>query len=298
MGHTSHSGVSRSATIACMWLMRRYQLSAKAALERLTRARSIVCPNPSFSAQLFLFEQMNHRLDIDHQLYRDFQFELARCTYLDYDTENKGIEGKNQLRQRFRQAFTLPYGHASCTVVERYGCRHCHQDLFTNADLSTHSKGSGLSDWFKKYGSYHSNNLSYDLEDCQQIFTHCLEWFLDQIDTAANAHDGAIQCPKCSTVLGKYGLNGSKCACGRWVAPAFRFDAEKIERHDVTKIKIETTVPSSWRCPCLRRVGDCWKRKKRHNRNARYQQNHFWSSQNKNWIYCKQIRKIWFKFRF
>lgn len=250
--------------------MRRYHLSAKAALQRLAQARPIVCPNSSFSAQIFLFEQMNHRLDLDHQLYREFQFELARSIYLDFDTEKGGIEGKNQLRRRFRQAFTLPYDHVSCAVTERYVCRHCHQDLFGNADLSKHSKGRGLHDWFKKYGSYHSKALAYDLEDCQQIFTHCLEWFLDQIDTPANNHDGPIQCPKCSIVLGSYGLNGTKCACGRWVVPAFHFDQEKIE--------IQTTDPSSWEYRCsIRRT-----RQREGNWDVHCQQNRFRSYSNKN----------------
>ncbi|CAF0798106.1 unnamed protein product [Adineta steineri] len=239
------AGVSRSATIACMWLMRRYKLSANIALKRLRLARPIVHPNPSFSAQLYLFEQMNNQLDLNHGLYKEFQFERTRAIYIDHDTENDGIDGKNNLRQQFHQAFTLPYGHATCTIIETYICRECHRELFTNADLSRHSEGGGLFDWFMKYGVEKEMKSVPEKECHQKLFTNYLEWVMIQIDQPENAHFDTIKCPQCSTIVGKYNLNGAKCSCGRWVTPALYFDIDKIEQKAITKMNIETKNISS-----------------------------------------------------
>jgi dual specificity phosphatase 12 len=228
-----------------MWLMRRHNLSAKAALKQLSLSRPIVHPNSSFSAQLYLLEQMNNHFDVNHGLYKEFQFERARAIYIDHDTENEGIHKKNDLRQQFRKAFTLPYGHATCTVTETYTCRQCHASLFTNADLSRHSEGAGLYDWFKKYGNENPVKSVPEIECRQKVFTNYLEWLMTQIDTSTNSHDGPIQCPECLAVVGNYNLNGRKCSCGRWVLPAFDFNIEKIEQQATTEVKIETKNVSS-----------------------------------------------------
>jgi dual specificity phosphatase 12 len=236
----SSIGVSRSATMACMWLMRRHKLTASDALKRLTLARPVVRPNLSFCAQLYMFEQMNHQLDTNHNLYKEFQFECARTLYIDHDTENEGIDSKNNLRQQFRKAFTLPYGHATCTVTDTYICRQCQKELFTNADISRHTEGPGLYDWFMKYGINRTNLAMSDVECHQKLFTNYLEWVMAQIDTPENSHSNSIKCPECSTIVGDYNLNGAKCSCGRWVTPSFLFDMDKIEQKAVTKINIET----------------------------------------------------------
>lgn len=237
--------MSRSATIACMWLMRRHGLSASDALKQLKLKRPIVQPNLGFSAQLYLFEQMNNRFDANHSLYKEFHLERARAIYIDHDVENEGIEKKHHLRQQFRQSFTLPHGHASCTVTETYVCRQCQTELFTNADLSRHSEGVGNYDWFAKH-AIKQQFLSLSEQEChKKLFTHYLEWVMAQIDTPDNAHSASLTCPHCSAVVGCYDLSGAKCPCGRWVEPAFDFDFDKIEQKIVTKISIETKHLSS-----------------------------------------------------
>ncbi|CAF3376650.1 unnamed protein product [Rotaria socialis] len=234
------AGVSRSATIACMWLMRRHSLSANDAFKRLKLARPFIQPNLSFCTQIYLFEQMNNKLDVNHELYKEFHFERARTIYIDHDTENEGIDKKNDLRQQYRQAFTLPYGHAMCTVTETYICRQCQTELFTNADLSRHSEGGGLYNWFMKYGKDRFSKLLPGVECHQQLFTNCLQWLMAQIDTPTNSHNASIKCLKCSEIIGKYDLYGARCSCGRWVMPAFHFDIDRVEKKNATNINIET----------------------------------------------------------
>ena len=152
--------------------MRRYQLSARDALQRLSIARSVVRPNPSFSAQLSLFEQMNHQCDTNHQLYKELQLERARAIYIDHDTEKNGIDEKNQLREQFCRAFTLPYGHAACTITDTYRCRQCRSTLFSNADIFTHPAGRGLYDWSMKHCNHSLVKSSSSTECLEQVFTN------------------------------------------------------------------------------------------------------------------------------
>jgi len=52
--------MSRSATIACAYLMKKHNLSYDAALERLRTARPCVYPNAGFARQLRLYHSLNY----------------------------------------------------------------------------------------------------------------------------------------------------------------------------------------------------------------------------------------------
>lgn len=49
------AGISRSATIVCMYLMRTYGLTMPQALKYIQKKRSVANPNPGFRNQLMLF---------------------------------------------------------------------------------------------------------------------------------------------------------------------------------------------------------------------------------------------------
>ncbi len=66
------AGLSRSATIVAAYLMKKYKISAEEALERMRRKRDKINPNIGFMAQLCLYEDMGHKLDLNHNEYRLF----------------------------------------------------------------------------------------------------------------------------------------------------------------------------------------------------------------------------------
>ena len=70
-----HAGLSRSATIVVMYLMRKYSLTRDEALQRLQskRLRSDIRINDGFLHQLELFHQMNFRVDPQNERLIDFQ---------------------------------------------------------------------------------------------------------------------------------------------------------------------------------------------------------------------------------
>lgn len=184
-----HAGVSRSATIAAMYLMRKYCLTRQQAIERIIERRRYwtVMPNEGFLKQLDLFHQMNYKIDTNNDLYKEFQqkrFDLKK------DSTKSVILISNDEQKR------------------DYKCRFCHEKLFTNNDIQQHEDQS------KQICTNQS-----------QIFTFYLDW----IDEIFQNSIGKISCPNCKSHLGEYSLEGMRCTCHQWIKPAFVFQYEFIE---------------------------------------------------------------------
>jgi dual specificity phosphatase 12 len=188
-----HAGVSRSSTIAAMYLMRKYSLTREQSIERLINKRrySIVMPNDGFIRQLDLFYQMNYKIDLENELYKEFQrrkfdpIELKTSTNL--QTSILLIDNENE---------------------REYKCRSCHWKLFTTNDIQKHEQQS---------------NILCDNKN--QFFTYFLDW----IDAIFVNPIGRISCPNCQTILGEYSLEGIRCNCHQWIKPAFVFQYQSIE---------------------------------------------------------------------
>lgn len=184
-----HAGVSRSATIAAMYLMRKYCLTREQAIEKIINKRRywIVKPNNGFIQQLDLFHQMNYKIDYENKLYKDFQSQ----NQIKPSTDNPTIvllEDKND---------------------REYKCQNCHGKLFTNTDIQKHEKDTNI--------LCNNNNT--------QLFTYYLDW----IDEIFVQPIGKITCPNCKIVLGEYSLQGIRCICHQWIKPAFIFQCHLIE---------------------------------------------------------------------
>lgn len=190
------AGVSRSATVVAMYLMRKYSLTRQQALENIIKKRRYwsVLPNDGFLRQLDLYHQMNYKVDIDNELYKEFQSKRL------YKVES---------------STTIQNTIANSTVVlldnkneKEYKCRTCHFKLFTNNDIESHK-----------------NESNVICNDSTRIFT----FFLDWIDEIFVNPIGKISCPKCKTIVGEYSLQGIRCICHQWMKPAFIFHCELIE---------------------------------------------------------------------
>jgi protein-tyrosine phosphatase len=66
----SIAGRSRSATIVIAWCMSRLQLDFFDAVAKVRKARSVVSPNPGFTAQLKLFGAMYCSLEGSSEVQR------------------------------------------------------------------------------------------------------------------------------------------------------------------------------------------------------------------------------------
>jgi len=115
------AGVSRSATIAAMYLMRKYSLTREQAIERLISKRSywIVMPNDGFIRQLDLFYQMNYKVDLENELYKEFQ--RKRFDPIESNNKTSIVLSNNETEREYK-------------------CRSCHMKLFTNNDIQNHDQ--------------------------------------------------------------------------------------------------------------------------------------------------------------
>jgi dual specificity phosphatase 12 len=188
------AGISRSATIATMYLMRKYSLTREQALERLINKRRhwLVMPNDGFLRQLDLFHQMNYKVDIENESYKEFQRKLFDSTESRTSTNSDNT------------SFVL----LDDQTPKEYKCRTCHSKLFTNNDIQNHEQQSHIL-----------------CNDKTRIFTYFLDW----IDEVFVNPIGAINCPNCKIILGEYSLQGIRCNCHQWIKPAFIFQSQSIE---------------------------------------------------------------------
>lgn len=222
-------GMSRSATIACAYFMKKYNLTYDTALEQLRSKRPCVYPNPGFARQLRLYHSLNYS----------------------YTPE----ESKSTQRTRVPAAddFTdvLPATKSKSGTME-YKCKLCRCSLFTDTDLVLHVVGKGRFDMQSRSSAYKAkqNAESQEKSYCrQELFTLQPEWLTDIYDKDIN--DGDIECPnaKCQAKLGRYSLVGEKCSCAKWVNPAFHFHRTKIDETPIGKnevieqLLLKRTVP-------------------------------------------------------
>ncbi|CAF0845718.1 unnamed protein product [Rotaria sordida] len=228
-----HAGMSRSATIACAYLMKKYNLSYDMALEQLRTKRPCVYPNPGFAKQLHLYHTMNYSYNPDQSQYKP----------------TSSLDHVSSIENNFDDI--IPMTKTNTYSIE-YKCKLCRHILFTDSDLVTHIIGKGRFDIQSRSSAYKAkqNAESNDKHYCQQeLFTIQPTWLIDIYDKETN--DGDIVCPntKCQAKLGRYSLVGEKCTCAKWVNPAFHFHRSKIDEcpvgknDEIEKLLLKRTSP-------------------------------------------------------
>jgi dual specificity phosphatase 12 len=226
------AGMSRSATIACAYLMKKNNLSYETAHEQLKTTRPCVYPNPGFAKQLRLYHSMKYSFNPDH-------------------SRNKKSVTSDHVPIENNFDDVIPVANNDTFSIE-YKCKLCRQILFTDADLLSHIAGKGRFDFHSRSSAYKArqNAESNDENYCrQELFTTQPDWLAEIYGKETN--NGEIECPnsKCQAKLGRYSLVGEKCTCAKWVNPAFHFHRSKIDEcsikknEDIEKLLLQRTVP-------------------------------------------------------
>lgn len=198
--------MSRSATIACAYLMKKHRLSFSTAVEQVRSKRPCVYPNPGFEKQLRHYHAKNYELK-----------------------PKRANAGSDLAEDNFDDV--VPNSDNDAFTIE-YKCKLCRQVLFNDADLLTHIMGKGRFDYYAKSSAYKAkqNADGKETDICrQELFTSQPEWLTDIFGKDTN--NGEIECPnsKCQNKLGRYSLVGEKCTCAKWVNPAFHFHRSKVD---------------------------------------------------------------------
>lgn len=63
--------------------------------------------------------------------------------------------------------------------------------------------------------------------DCAHYFLDPLSWMRPELEQGKL--EGRLECPKCSTNVGKYAWQGMQCSCGEWVVPGISLSKGRID---------------------------------------------------------------------
>lgn len=63
--------------------------------------------------------------------------------------------------------------------------------------------------------------------ECSHYFLDPLSWMRPELEQGKL--DGRLECPKCSTNVGKYAWQGMRCSCGEWIVPAISLAKARID---------------------------------------------------------------------
>ncbi|KAF2770147.1 dual specificity protein phosphatase 12 [Teratosphaeria nubilosa] len=194
-------GKSRSATITCAYLMRRYSITPDQALAQIRESRPLCEPNEGFWKQLQLYHQMATPEDVEttpayqRWLYQR-EIELSRACGQAPEAEK--IRFEDEHRQDQASDFEMR-------------CRKCRRPLATSQYLAEHSSPS-------------SHPAS---SKCSHYFLDPLSWMKAELEQGKL--DGRLECPKCKTNVGKYAWQGMQCSCGDWIVPGISLAKGRID---------------------------------------------------------------------
>lgn len=62
---------------------------------------------------------------------------------------------------------------------------------------------------------------------CSHYFLDPLSWMKPELEQGKL--DGRLECPKCSTNVGKYAWQGMRCSCGEWIVPGISLAKGRID---------------------------------------------------------------------
>lgn len=208
-------GMSRSATLVTCFLMKKYELSADEALERVKMKRPCVRPNTGFLVQLSTYEAMGWNLDNSNGQYRLYKLHVAAISVMKGDTQE--LDSRHQSVVHPDPNTDGAYGPVA------YKCRNCRLSLIGVHSVVPHCP-SETPLWTDPKWSDRQTKLTF----CDKgIFTFPLTWMED----STKSLQGKLHCPKCQAKLGSFSWHeGCRCSCEARITPAFYFIPSKVDR--------------------------------------------------------------------
>ncbi|KAH4927970.1 protein-tyrosine-phosphatase [Parastagonospora nodorum] len=204
-------GKSRSATVVIAYLMQEHNISPAEALSHLRQARSICEPNDGFMKQLELYGEMHTPENVKQSpAYQRWvyqrEIELSRACGQAPEADKIRFEDEHVADQN--TGFELR-------------CRKCRRALATSQYLLKHTSPSTKDD-----ESIDALVIA-PTKDCAHYFLDPLSWMRPELEQGKL--EGRLECPKCSTNVGKYAWQGMQCSCGEWVVPGISLLKGRID---------------------------------------------------------------------
>lgn len=235
-------GVSRSATVAIAYMMKKREYNFADAFHAVKAKRRFVSPNPGFMAQLHLYEDMDYGVDNTNVQFKMYRLQIAA--------------------DKVRKARILPQNcvdlvkpDPALTTVRPeptvYRCKKCRRIVASASNILPHApherqiwrhisaKRDPKDDDGKSRDRQPVQRREEHVELCDKIyFVEPLAWMPD----ITHAVEGKLNCPKCNTKLGSFSwIAGSQCPCGSKIAPAFYLVPSKLDWSNIVQ-NVQVTV--------------------------------------------------------
>eukprot|EP00123_Amoebidium_parasiticum_P022404 comp86682_c0_seq1/m.48487 comp86682_c0_seq1/g.48487 ORF comp86682_c0_seq1/g.48487 comp86682_c0_seq1/m.48487 type:complete len:296 (-) comp86682_c0_seq1:217-1104(-) len=204
------AGVSRSASVVCAYLMKKYNMPVEAALDKIKEARPSIKPNGGFHEQLELWGRMHCAIDPLHPAYR-----LHRLKQL----------ADRRIENGFLNINDLTNDPEKDLDKKVYRCKKCRRQLFIQRNTIEHESGKGQES-FKWHKREDPIKAQQQLSKCTSYFIEPLKWMGPVV---VGVLDGKLSCPKCDSRVGSFNWSGAQCSCGAWVTPAFEVHCKRVD---------------------------------------------------------------------
>ncbi|KAI8093231.1 protein-tyrosine phosphatase-like protein [Halteromyces radiatus] len=240
------AGISRSATVAAAYMMRKGNIGYEQALTMIKIRRTMVAPNEGFLAQLELYESLNYEVDPKHAAYRQFMLANMDEYNIYNEMENYTLAADPE--------YTPPSAPSQLPFVS-LRCKKCRRTLVHAEHVIEHKPGKGQQSfsYFKRTSELNVTDvaaqpsteasvsstqvnkalnpllaaLATSNQSCSSYFIEPMEWMGRLQDSGEIL--GRIDCPKCCSKLGAYNWSGEQCSCGRWITPSFMLHRKQVD---------------------------------------------------------------------
>ncbi|EDO08189.1 Dual specificity phosphatase catalytic domain family protein [Babesia bovis T2Bo] len=187
-------GMSRSCSLVCAYLMKKYDSPYTEVLNQIRRKHPIAMPSDGFVCQLILFYQRDFTIRNEKEFWSAYRnllstIDLDRLEYFETKKSNADLDNSPSV----------------------YGCAKCRQTLFYAQNVIPHVPGDTIG----------------NTEPCSSVFVEPMDWMVD-----VDGQSGKIICKnrRCSAKLGFYCWHGRRCSCGYLQVPAFQIQLSKVDK--------------------------------------------------------------------
>lgn len=194
-------GKSRSATVVCAYLMQRYGLTPDQALAQIRETRPLCEPNEGFWKQLELYHRMATPENMD---------DIPAYQRWLYQREIELSRACGQAPEADKIRFEDEHVQHVAPADFELRCRKCRRPLATSQYITSHVPRSAMK-----------------TINCAHYFLDPLSWMRAELEKGKL--DGRLECPKCTTNVGKYAWQGMQCSCGEWVVPGISLAKARVD---------------------------------------------------------------------
>ena len=244
------SGVSRSVTFACAYLMNRHNLSLTHALHAIRRnnPNHTFQPNEGFMEQLEIYKESGWCVNVSKLRKISPRWRAYRMEHLITSMIHSGTTADDGKDNNFS---TIENSTEKDANWFGFKCAKCRSLLASSEVYIPHSPPFEKDDkqmYFIKnaFRSKRVVNIQRGHNECTLIFTEPLLWMRDKLvnENSSNAADadmrnedhealeGRLDCYKCGAKVGGWNWKGGRCSCGKWMVPAINLLKSKVIQTD------------------------------------------------------------------